>query len=547
MAFRASTAKESIACMASLSEEEWQVAYPKIEKLVSFHGQKDLLRASSLNNVMRGGAAILNDQRGDANTYALSEEVSEIFAFISHNWIVGRAKKFFCLAMYFNFHAAIVVAMLALGVIVAATGAGYLPTMPATGDGIAGTLLVTPIFIAVVFFGHNIYILVGCCFPSPRLFLDKTCIHQVDKALQAQGISKLGAFIKSSSRMVVLYTDVYLSKLWTVYEVACFLALHPTDRMIVVPTYQPVLTLGGTCIIYFVHLLELLTKNLLGCSDQGDGNYFKKDCSTILIFYAMATFPYGTALRRWSRMKVDIKERMRNFEIEECACFMETDRALVYESITLLMQATGVVEDYATEEEALTAFNKVLREQLPGALTASVGRFGIGYLQVVAIFLCNNFPQGLDTLWRREGLRAQLSLVLYSLTWNFALIPLAVAGLASWCSFCLHLRGWREVVFVGWGCCMMMACSALNFTVMRAIYARCIVPGQGDVYIGGLIAMLIGLTPLAVAAFDFRKMPTWLRCCRRKKPSDDSMVDAASIGSRVTSGSRETSASRMSS
>ena len=43
-------------------------------------------------------------------------------------------------------------------------------------------------------------------FPGPMLFLDKACICQTDVAVKEQGISKLGAFVARSDRMVVVYT-----------------------------------------------------------------------------------------------------------------------------------------------------------------------------------------------------------------------------------------------------------------------------------------------------------------------------------------------------
>jgi len=56
--------------------------------------------------------------------------------------------------------------------------------------------------------------------------------------VQRQGIEKLSAFLSNSEIMVALYTDTYLLKLWTVYEVASFLALRPIKCMKIVPVYQ---------------------------------------------------------------------------------------------------------------------------------------------------------------------------------------------------------------------------------------------------------------------------------------------------------------------
>merc|ERR1712054_390744 len=40
---------------------------------------------------------------------------------------------------------------------------------------------------------------------SPRVFLDKICIHQRDAKLKAAGIKCLGAFLQHSTNLLVLY------------------------------------------------------------------------------------------------------------------------------------------------------------------------------------------------------------------------------------------------------------------------------------------------------------------------------------------------------
>ena len=75
---------------------------------------------------------------------------------------------------------------------------------------------------------------------GPAVFLDKTCIHQTDMDLQTAGIRKLGAFLRRSRCMVVLYGQEYLQKLWTVYELASFLTLCPGSQIWVIPLSFPV-------------------------------------------------------------------------------------------------------------------------------------------------------------------------------------------------------------------------------------------------------------------------------------------------------------------
>ena len=124
-------------------------------------------------------------------------------------------------------------AMLVLGLL---TVVGALPTVEIAWskypEGICCRLLITPICLGVLLLGGEVRSVLGC--QGPLLFLDKTCISQDDPERKRKGIRKLGAFLMNSSTMVVLYTDLYLQRLWTVYEVASFLSLHPVTKMCVV-------------------------------------------------------------------------------------------------------------------------------------------------------------------------------------------------------------------------------------------------------------------------------------------------------------------------
>merc|ERR1719401_538142 len=72
---------------------------------------------------------------------------------------------------------------------------------------------------------------------GPCVFLDKTCIHQTDPEKKRKGISMLAGFLANSSTMLVVYTNEYMQKLWTVYELASFLVLKNQNRMILIPIH----------------------------------------------------------------------------------------------------------------------------------------------------------------------------------------------------------------------------------------------------------------------------------------------------------------------
>ena len=75
-----------------------------------------------------------------------------------------------------------------------------------------------PVFSIVLFVAGDI-VHRAACLRNPTIFLDKTCIHQTDALRKKAGIEKLGAFLFHSRRVLVLFTDLYLKKLWELLRV----------------------------------------------------------------------------------------------------------------------------------------------------------------------------------------------------------------------------------------------------------------------------------------------------------------------------------------
>lgn len=480
-------------CRSAQDPRLWQVG--ATATLLSFRHQADLLRASHLSTVLHSWAAILDKSGGSAETYKLSQQVSTIEWFISHNWAISRFRKFFCLALHFHFLPAMLSAIVAMVGIAAATRAGFLPIFEikasdgsVTATGICNTLFVWPVFIFVLCYGHVLRRLVALG-PGPSVFLDKTCIHQVDSFLMLRGIQKLGAFIRSSERMLIIYSDMYLTRLWTVYEVACFLSLHTTARLTVIPIYQPIMVLLSTFTWY---LAEAISVTLL--INGGPKNYVLQTIGTFVMVWFM---------RRWARMKVQIQERMENFRVQDCECACEEDRPLVLVNIALLMRGIGEVGKDASEEECMEAFNRSVRKSFFNALVSSVGDWGLRYRDVVAISMLASLPRSLDSIFGLAafpGEEPQWNIerqLLKTAVPTFGLGPLLIVSLGWWCGRCLRFTAMAEVLYLLTGVCLLGGgCFAVVMQQVNKVV-------DSDAWLTGLSAILLVSSASALAIFNW--------------------------------------------
>jgi len=484
--------------------------YKRQSTCTSFQGKLDLLRATSSSTVMSCGASIFAASSGSAATYALSREVSQIQVFISHNWAVSRVKKFFCLTLYFNFHTAFLTALAVMIAMAVATDTGHLPLErdlfdwgQETNTGMCGTLLVMPIFLFVAFVAHEVRSWLR--FGGPTVFLDKTCIHQEDADLQRAAILKLGAFLKQSSDMFVIYTDMYLTKLWTVYEVACFLSHHPTDRMIMMPIHAPMIVYVGMIMFYLTAVLDLMIQVYTGNKE------------VVYIMYMFGTLGVGWALRCWAREKVQIHRRLHGFEVQKCKCFCEDDRPLVYNNIASLMRNTGRVAESATMEDGLHAFNQMVRERLPDALTASVGPVGISYLHVVSIFMFTSTTRHLDfrlgwpdfnrKMAVDDYVRMYITWTLYECVWTFGVLPLLFAFMSRWSGLRLHWTHARGAAWLVFGTLLQTS----MFVIMDLPLTMLTEWAEGGSVIGmiALVCTFLSTTCVALVVFKRRRRFLW--------------------------------------
>eukprot|EP00929_Paragymnodinium_shiwhaense_P110505 TRINITY_DN7759_c0_g3_i2.p1 TRINITY_DN7759_c0_g3~~TRINITY_DN7759_c0_g3_i2.p1 ORF type:complete len:552 (+),score=38.04 TRINITY_DN7759_c0_g3_i2:107-1762(+) len=195
----------------------------------------NLMRAVDIREALRGFGKHWASIDARAEDYSLSSTVSEISAFLSHDWATPRLQKTIALLFYSNGLAAWVSSLCAATCSVAAlkfAGVAYADVLYETECGIAfiprlyglvSLLSATFTFFVVLGWWQRLRSL----FVKPStVFLDKLCINQMDSTKKATGILSLAGFLKASNRIVVLWTPRYFTRLWCTYELSSWIKLR---------------------------------------------------------------------------------------------------------------------------------------------------------------------------------------------------------------------------------------------------------------------------------------------------------------------------------
>jgi len=355
------------------------------QHLTSFEGCPELLRGTPLHVVMRRQAAILQDSSGTDETWKLSKTVSgRLNAFISHNWSVPRRKKFLCLALHFNIRSAVIVAGVYLLLVTLLHGWGIIPLVEVNGHpiGFAGRVFTIPIFLLVLLFMRDVAPGLSL---QPDVFLDKTCINQTDEALQRRGILKLGAFLHHSDELLICYSDVYLSKLWTIFELGCFYCVGQRRNITVIPASVPGSLVTCLCLAYPWQLVVLFMR----------GHF---EITMILSYLVWSCCLYVTALyfHEIEKGKERMRDTLANFSIRNSYCSRQSDRPIVYSCIASLLRSTGRVDEFATQGEALDAFDEIVRKEVPGLFGDCLQTMGTKPRNIMVCMLLAVLPYAAD-------------------------------------------------------------------------------------------------------------------------------------------------------
>eukprot|EP00928_Gymnodinium_smaydae_P061435 TRINITY_DN45507_c0_g1_i1.p1 TRINITY_DN45507_c0_g1~~TRINITY_DN45507_c0_g1_i1.p1 ORF type:complete len:571 (-),score=41.17 TRINITY_DN45507_c0_g1_i1:267-1928(-) len=192
----------------------------------------------------------------DCDHQLLGQQVEQIDDFISHSWATPRWSKYLCLCMIYNGKAALLSSYVASVVLWIAQTACF-PAFVERGHGYFAMTCCPLIFVAVLLWGHRI---IPDFFASNKVvFLDKLCINQFDEEEKRLATLGLGGFLSRTSRLIILWTPAYFSRLWCVYEVATWLKLNkPPSSILFMPVEMVAICLLGIVCFYISGIVVLV-------------------------------------------------------------------------------------------------------------------------------------------------------------------------------------------------------------------------------------------------------------------------------------------------
>ncbi|CAE8616584.1 unnamed protein product, partial [Polarella glacialis] len=196
-------------------------------------------RGVSLATVMDFCGRHFGPNAREINHDALSFSTQMYDIFISHTWRTGRISKYFALLYYRSLFPA-VCAGLAAGIIAFALQVhGIIPPfgiivgsesaeIPEPLPGCLGCLVMGGSTTCAILVMWARLLDLAESTRSTKVtkvsyFFDRLCINQRDAELKQAGIDSIGAYLRTSDSMLVLWAPEYFTRLWCCFELAVFL------------------------------------------------------------------------------------------------------------------------------------------------------------------------------------------------------------------------------------------------------------------------------------------------------------------------------------
>ncbi|CAK9038855.1 Uncharacterized protein SCF082_LOCUS22799 [Durusdinium trenchii] len=309
---------------ASLTSQSPLVVVPSEEKpdpIVEFMSRMEptraaVMRATKWSRVLSWGGYVFRAKRG-RNFYQLSFEVKHVEDFVSHSWQTSPWKKVLLLLVIQNGRAAGLVGTVAALLMAILWHFHSLPAWTFTRWSHTG--------MPFSFWSSSVGFLTALVTlfswrKQSSVFVDRVCVNQFDPQMKVEGIISLGAILKSSSSMLVIWDESYVERLWCLFELAAFLKAHEeeagrSERNGRSALRVKPLSLGWICVITSCALSVLSFHILVTPTDDSLMEWvIRLSCLTML-------YTFIAVSRAHFRAMESAQQQLQCFRLEDATCW----------------------------------------------------------------------------------------------------------------------------------------------------------------------------------------------------------------------------------
>ncbi|CAE7466581.1 unnamed protein product [Symbiodinium sp. CCMP2592] len=290
---------------------------------------------------------------GDFDTlHSLSQQTPHFDQFWSHSWRGGRWSKYINILYLHNCVPATVAGSLSASVVCGLVSAGLLVGRWCLFSGLVAFCIVLLLWR-----------------PRKLVFIDIACIPQADQDRKGEAILSMGAFLKQSASMLVLWDPSWVTRLWCIFEIAAFLHSRgpgcKADLEIIPPLLGPVL-LGCEMLLCVTALAYGYIESSLASSEEP---VLVGEESLLLLAVLGPLFSFVThALRGYARSVETLQEQLREFKVEHArsACCDQghedkslCDREVILECITAWYSSLDNFESQVQSEVRMAIIDQL--------------------------------------------------------------------------------------------------------------------------------------------------------------------------------------------
>ncbi|CAE8627023.1 unnamed protein product [Polarella glacialis] len=400
-------------------------------------------RGVSLATVMDFGGRYFGHNAAEIDHDALSFPVEKYNTFISHTWRTGRIAKYAALLYYTSLFPALSFGLVAGILAFALQVNGILPTYP---EPLHGSLWCTGLggctcFATLVMWARLVDLAESTRGTKVSYFFDRLCSNQSDAKLKQSGIDSIGACLRNSDSMLVLWAPEYFTRLWCVFELAVFLEKSTNakfksllenshaemrqasvgamldlrcnslateikneetmparivlatsaqrtrnethDRkLVIIPVQMGVFSMAALVVGYFATVCDGAVHVL---ADQ-----LVEPLSALAFF--LICMPLSRLVRRYSQVRLELNKQIAQFTVSQANCYCPEDREFIKAVITYLYSET------LSEIDGIAAFEHVLRSRVQQNVDKILGsRLNVPW-RLAAGGMFNQTMHGLDVV-----------------------------------------------------------------------------------------------------------------------------------------------------